>query len=124
MQNNQFDDNDDEEEEVCITCGAGPCEWEQYGRQAIDMVLGEFILDSNSPGMYIHTRDNSTVGRSAVRKATYRIFTYLKYGHLGKGNRVPIPECVLCRIREAFPEENEENYVGFQESESQKTGED
>ena len=45
----------------------------------------------------------------------YRMFTYLKYGHLGRGVRIPIPECVVAKIREKYPDPNEE-YMGFMES--------
>ena len=45
----------------------------------------------------------------------YRMFTYLKYGHLGRGVRIPIPECVVAKIREKYPDPDEE-YMGFMES--------
>ena len=46
------------------------------------------------------------------RKAMYRLFTYLKYGHLGKGNRIPIPICVIENIRKVFPSPDV-NYMGY-----------
>ena len=49
------------------------------------------------------------------RKSMYRMFTYLKYGHLGRGVRIPIPECVLTKIQEIYPDPDGE-YMGFKES--------
>lgn len=43
----------------------------------------------------------------------YRVFTARIYGFLGRGNRVPIPSCVLTAIRETFPDECNE-YTGFE----------
>jgi hypothetical protein len=36
-------------------------------------------------------------------KAMYYILTYLKYGHLRKGNRIPIRICIIEKKREMFP---------------------
>ena len=43
----------------------------------------------------------------------YRFYTYQKYGHLGKGVRIEVAPCVLKEIRDLYPEEDENNYVGF-----------
>ena len=42
------------------------------------------------------------------------MFAREKHGHLGKGNRIPVPNCAVKKIREAFPDA-EDNYVGFHE---------
>ncbi|CAJ0921566.1 unnamed protein product [Ranitomeya imitator] len=49
---------------------------------------------------------------SKKRKTAYRAFTAWIHGFLGKGNRRPIPSCVVKLVREAFPEEHQE-YMGF-----------
>jgi hypothetical protein len=49
-----------------------------------------------------------------MRKALYRAFTYLKFGHLGKGRIIPIPSCVTAKIREMYPE-TDGDYMGFHE---------
>ena len=34
-----------------------------------------------------------------VRFALYSYFTYIKYGHLGRGNKFPVPSrCITCEI--------------------------
>ena len=52
------------------------------------------------------------MAQNVVRKALYHLFTYLKYGHLGRGNRIPIPSCVMEKIREEYPDQNRE-FMGF-----------
>jgi hypothetical protein len=46
------------------------------------------------------------------RFAAYRQFTLLVHSYLGKDNRIPLPSCVVSRIRKEYPDPNE-NYVGF-----------
>ena len=43
----------------------------------------------------------------------YRFYTYQKYGHLGKGVRIEVAPCVLKEIRDLYPEEDDNDYVGF-----------
>ena len=38
----------------------------------------------------------------AARKFMYRTFVAAKYGHLGQGNRVKIPDCVIAAIRARY----------------------
>ncbi|XP_071988548.1 uncharacterized protein [Engystomops pustulosus] len=49
----------------------------------------------------------------ALRLASYRCFTMWVHGILGKHNRVPIPACVICKIRDLYPDPNGQ-YTGFQ----------
>jgi hypothetical protein len=50
--------------------------------------------------------NGAIVPNSRMRKALYRAFTYLKFGHHGKGSRILIPSCVTTKIREkGFHEE-------------------
>ncbi|CAJ0927020.1 unnamed protein product [Ranitomeya imitator] len=49
---------------------------------------------------------------SKKRKTAYRAFTAWIHGFLGKGNRRPIPSCVVKLVCEEFPEEHQE-YMGF-----------
>jgi hypothetical protein len=41
------------------------------------------------------------------------MFTFEKYGCLGKGNWLKIPDCVESKVKEVFPE-LAGNYVNFQ----------
>ena len=38
----------------------------------------------------------------AARKHMYRVFVAARYGHLGHGNRIRIPDCVVAAIRHQF----------------------
>ena len=58
--------------------------------------------------------DDVLVTNERMRKALYRLFTYMKFGHLGRGNRIPIPQCVVDKFREAYPEPDGV-YMGFHE---------
>ncbi|OCT64719.1 P2X purinoceptor 7 [Xenopus laevis] len=47
-----------------------------------------------------------------LRKASYRAFTTWAHGHLGPGNRIPIPSCIVNMVRNKFPDDNQ-RYTGF-----------
>ena len=89
----------EESEVVCLRCGSTPCEWITYGKDIIE----------GGQEMY---SEGDNVENNKKRKAMYHLFTYLKYGHLGKGNRIPIPICVVEKIRETFPSPDG-NYMGY-----------
>ena len=57
--------------------------------------------------------EENTSNRS-FRYAAYRQFIRWVFKHLGKGNRRVIPSCSLWKIREHFPEPDEE-YVEYSE---------
>ena len=82
---------------MCEICGGTPCDWVQFGEELMEQV--NLMYDINSSENREHTFRNST-----IRKSAYRMFTYMKYGHLGKGNRIPIASCVVDRVRSAWPE--------------------
>ena len=50
-----------------------------------------------------------------MRHAAYRQYVMHEYGHLGKGNRVVIPSCVVWMIRDKWPS-HDGNYTGFKEA--------
>ena len=51
-----------------------------------------------------------------LRVIAYRQFPHFAHGTLGRGRRVVIPACVVCKIRDKFPEEDNQ-YVGFRRDE-------
>ncbi|XP_068098384.1 uncharacterized protein [Hyperolius riggenbachi] len=50
-----------------------------------------------------------------LRKSIYRAFTGWVHGYLGRGERRPIPSCVVNKVRQAFPDP-EGQYAGFKQS--------
>ncbi|KAH7986795.1 hypothetical protein HPB52_024724 [Rhipicephalus sanguineus] len=48
----------------------------------------------------------------ALRYTAYRLFVWWVWGRLGRGNRQPLPGCVLHRIRSTFPSANYELFPG------------
>ena len=49
---------------------------------------------------------------AAYRLAAYRHLVLWLNGHLGQGNRVPLPSCAVCKIRSRYPDPNG-RYTGF-----------
>ena len=87
-----------EEEHTCVSCGSSPCEWHIFGNEIR-------LLASDNAG---HTDKQ-------MRFMLYREFTRLKWGHLGRNIRRPLPECILEEIKSLFPDSDGE-YVGFKEA--------
>lgn len=95
---------------VCEYCGGSPCEWDEWGLETIDATVGRFQWTQNNTVLV--DENCLEVSRSFVRKTLYQLFTYVKYRHLGRGNRIPIPTCVEREIRQRYPEPNGE-YMNF-----------
>jgi hypothetical protein len=57
------------------------------------------------------------VPKQNVRFSCYHLFTYEKYGHLGRGNRMKLPDCVEAVIKETFPD-LDGMYTNFQAGDS------
>jgi hypothetical protein len=56
------------------------------------------------------------VQHNEIHKHAYHAFISLKYGFLGRGHRIRIPNCVLDRIRDLWPNSMEDGeYMGFME---------
>ena len=106
----EIEEKQEEEEmqmEMCMVCGGTPCDWEVYGEGIVaDLKAMYHLGEEEAP-----EADNRT-----IRKSAYRLFIYCKYGHLGKGNRVRIAPCITDRIRELWPEKEEEEYTGYHSS--------
>ena len=88
------------QDELCEKCEFAPCIWEQYG---VSIVAECQNIHAHEP----------TVTNSQYRKTCYQKFSRCVHGYLGKGNRRELPECVLCNIREMFPNKEDEKYMGF-----------
>ena len=90
-------DNDDDES-VCVVCGGTPCEWDEYGPELLSrqsLMVRREVGDDGTENL-IDSAGRS-IPNNKMRLYLYRLFTYLKFGHLGRGNRIPIPVVVLDR---------------------------
>ena len=101
-------DSSEEEEIVCDECGSMPCEWLQFGNKTVESINSRYRL--NESGARVDS-NGVLVMNALMRKAAFKVFTYLKFGHLGRGHRIPIPGCVMDKVREEYPEANGE-YLG------------
>ena len=95
----------------CIYCGKSPCVWTKYEAQLIE----EFNKQEPAIDAQFETNDDINRINSTKRKFLYKIFTRLRYGILGKGNRKVLPACVTKGIRFLFPDSNED-YMGHKHS--------
>ena len=91
--------------ETCTECGETPCDWDTYGSNLMEGTE-EFILSLQA------ANDGERPENNIIRKGMYRLFVHLKFGHLGKGNRLSIPCCVRDQIRRKWPNDNGE-YMGY-----------
>ena len=102
------------------------------GRSACDLRTADACACSQEEGL-----GDLAVIRRAKRYYLYRKFVATAYGHLGKGNRVHIPLCVVEGIRHAFREPGckcarggplgsctEHGYAGHRDAEAEESDAD
>jgi hypothetical protein len=77
-------------ESYCKDYKATPYEWQLYGKTIYDAVM---VYIANCSPSEISTRNKS------CRFSAYQMYTRAKHGYLGKGNRTPIPICVVRYIQ-------------------------
>ena len=92
------DDEFPQEWTKCLICGDTPCIWMEYGSRVITDTPVHLEFHAGTAGLSRHFAPNE------YRKAAYRVFTLLAYGPQGRGNRVKLPQCVVDRIREQWPD--------------------
>ncbi|KAG8553877.1 hypothetical protein GDO81_003586, partial [Engystomops pustulosus] len=57
-------------------------------------------------------RVQNVAANRSLRYAANRSYTAWVHGHLGKHYRIPIPSCVVSKIRNSYPEQSGQ-YTGF-----------
>ena len=100
-------ETEEKQVEMCMVCGGTPCDWD---------VDGEEVVTDLKEMYHLGEEGSTEADNQTIRKSAYRLFIYYKYGHLGKGNRVPIAPCITDHIRELWPEKEEEDYTGYHSS--------
>ncbi|XP_044134155.1 P2X purinoceptor 7-like [Bufo gargarizans] len=72
----------------------------------------DFLIEILQASTRMTQQEFERIENRCLRWASYRKFTNLVYGFLGKGHRIPVPSCVVSKIRELYPD-HEGNYTGF-----------
>ena len=120
----KVEDDNENKKEVCVHCGGTLCKWDKFGPKLLERdeeMHGKQEIDCavvvvNDDGLQPPNKMlKEQIENKERRKSMYRMFTYLKYGHLGRGVRIPIPVCVLTKIQENSPDPDGE-YMDFKES--------
>ncbi len=89
----------------CYTCGKTPCEWLEYGIDVLSAFKDHFdISPAQSAGYVVELGSGNEVSNNRIRFTRYRMFTYEKFGCLGKGNRIKLLDCVETEIKKTFPD--------------------
>lgn len=68
--------------------------------------LNKDVLEVALEGWNDMRGDNKEYKNENYRFIAYRQFIWWCHGHMGKKNRTPLPNCVLRKIREIFPDPN------------------
>lgn len=74
-------------------CGGTRCLW---------LEIGEEVLQKTMQALEIQESDEAV--NHLRRKQAYKIYTYERYGYLGKGTRKQIPHCAMAAIRSKWPD--------------------
>jgi hypothetical protein len=97
----------------CYVCGKIPCEWLEYGVIAMDSFEEKFDISTALENGYVVDKSSGAkVPNNKIRFSFYKMFTYEKFGHLGRGNRIKIPDCVEQQVKAMFPD-LDGNYTNF-----------
>ena len=116
-ENNTQDDEDDDEDnssvespypwhDVCQICGTTPCDW--YNLKSEIIFEMEKLLATKK-----YFERVTRVSNKEVRFHGYRTYIQEKYGFMGEGLRVKIPDCVEMEIKKLYPEDDENDYTYF-----------
>ena len=108
-----LEEDEEEEPKICEVCEACPCEWIEYGPDIVNHAQETFPqLPKNYDQNEVHPK---------IRYACYMFYTYAKYGHLGRGNRMKPSKCVQDNIYNLWPSEKR---TGFRHSNKQSAEND
>ena len=99
----------------CQCCQSNPCYFELYKENIFAALNNQYICydGENGKDFTYNNLNGQKLTNATLRKSLYKYYVYYWHGHLGKGNRVRVEECVTSAIRKMFPEKNN-NYLGFQ----------
>ena len=88
---------------VCPHCDQEPCVWVE-NREAVVVHVQHKELS---------VADNYNMANNEKRRHCYQFFSRVINGVLGRGNRIPLPSCVVDGVRETYPNEEGMEHMGF-----------
>ena len=98
--------------EMCVSVGRVPTDQELEN----SAVLHSTVLGESSTKKQVKSNNVKQVkSNNVMRHECYQTFMYLWKGHLGKGNRIPLPKCVLQGVRQRYPS-HDGMYMGYHSS--------
>ncbi len=109
---------------VCAVYGGTPCQRVEFGddllEQGNEMFGQTASVSADASSVIVLVKRckgeiGEIVNNALARYQLCSMFTYLKYGHLGRGNRICLPECVEDKIREHFPDP-QNHYTNFRDT--------
>ena len=77
--------------------------------------LNEDVLQVALSGWNDLREDDKQYENNNFRFIAYRQYILWCHGHMGRRNRTPLPNCVLQKIREVFPDD-ENTYIPYMDT--------
>ena len=94
----------------CYLCEHDPCVFVEGKEEAVRQLEMKMLETSDDDSNEEEWKDN------LKRKWMYRHFTHILRGFLGKGVRYQLPSCIVVPVRNLYPGNGEDDYVGFKEA--------
>ena len=79
-----------EEEQVCIHYGSPPRECDGFGPELLKREASMHFCEEWDGVIVIFNDYGVCFANMEMRKSLYHMFTYVNYGHLGRGVRIPL----------------------------------
>lgn len=118
---NRFEAEIEDKEEVCVHCGSTPCKWCEFGPELLNRDAYTNFFEEHQGVIIIFNDFGDRIGNKEMWKSLYHMFTYMNYGHLGCGFRIPLPKCVSSKIQAMVPA-GSGDYMGFKHVPSTEAG--
>ncbi len=85
----------------------------EYGVAALDFFEEKFDVSiALENGYVVDKSSGAKVPNNKIRFLFYEMFTYEKFGHIGRGNRIKKPDCIDQQVKQKFPD-LDGNYTNY-----------
>ena len=88
--------SDDELDYICVECGSTPFDWVEFRDQLREYIDAKYHIDENGVKL---GNSGAKISNNELRRMMYQQFTYLRYGQLGLGVQIMVPNCVGFGIK-------------------------